>query len=299
MISMNILCIDHDMYVITLDRVLRRMGGRAHRVECSAAITAFRSRTFDAILIDVEPYAPFEDCDPYEVLMTIAAEWAGDRPVCLYTQASERKVEKRLRAMGLRADRVEFYSKRKIEIPPLIDCIAQEIFESPYLISLDVRKLLPPAITADWIAAQPSIAKYLETYIGMCCSRDDWDKVQLALAKLPSGLRWLWSISGLRGEVDNGGFAQFISNGFRSNPERGPVPECLEAARGLELNDLADLLQSSWAAIEPAVRNNNKAELNKALDEFDRRFYAMSDSLTSWIDRYVKAHPAAFLHGPD
>lgn len=194
------------------------------------------------------------------------------------------------------SDRFEFYSKSKMEIPPLIDCIAHYIVENPDSIHADPEVLLPRAITAEWISAQPAVMTYLVAYIQRFCLRGkSWD---MRLAQLPTGLQWLWSICVLWSEVNNGGFAQFISNGFMSKPENGPVPECLEATRGLRLDDLADLLQSTGEIVDAAVRNQRGDDLDKAFDEFEKKFDQIKHTLAPRIEQYVRAHPEAFAHGP-
>jgi hypothetical protein len=238
------------------------------------------------------------------------SDWGKTHPLIVWTAFPRHEFMKLARELDVDADRIQFYSKLEMEIPPAVECIRQNIIQSPRLIGLEPR--IPKAITRDWIEQQPSVYGYLAEYVvdKVCETTED-----AALVTMPRGLHWIWYLVRFESEIGNGGFHQFFANGTSPDgrDEYGMV--ALDAARQMGIHQLVPLIESGlriWRrhsgkfpvkdnqlmnpAQAVAAENEFDNEVIPELERLDQEFYDLEETWVGAIDSYVKKHPEEFIH---
>jgi hypothetical protein len=138
--------------------------------------------------------------------------------------------------------------------------------------------------------------------------------VRLGFKDLPRGLRVIYTLSVLEGEVYNGGFVQFIDNAKNSKEEYTEV--AVEDCRLVEATQKAGLLEEAivrfreWDnSLEMARREGDAtgrlAEIEMEVDarfwpqfeKLDEAYYALesAEPIFDLAEKYIRAHPEQCL----
>ena len=163
-------------------------------------------------------------------------------------------------------------------------------------------------VDADLISAETDDALFAGLYshlidsVGVGASLADlMDRVQ----QLPEGYRLLLLISGLQGEVDNGGYNQYFFNSTGQFAEATlEALKTIGASEHVVIHDEAIRLfrQAMVDAKMRAVFEDRDIDRffesyeESLFDECDSRFSDRGDGLQQMFCAYVRAHPELFAH---
>jgi hypothetical protein len=128
---------------------------------------------------------------------------------------------------------------------------------------------------------------------------EDYDETA---AKLPRGLRMVFTVDTLEREVNNGGFSQYFEN------TRGVVAKiCLEDLAKLGAKHSYQLLKTAIERVEsskpsrrPSRETHEKGEvfadgdMYEGLDDLSKAFWKNPDLIDDLFLKYVKEHPEDF-----
>ena len=131
----------------------------------------------------------------------------------------------------------------------------------------------------------------------------DYDELEREVQELPAGDRGLYVLFTVDGEINNGGFSQYLLNGTATLHG-----EAVESARLIGATQTVRLLEQLPRALDLQKVPNTEAELEAVLDrltaeqkaklsQLDEAWYAgISDEIHDRLLVYLDNHPQAFSH---
>jgi hypothetical protein len=166
----------------------------------------------------------------------LRSAWGKAHPLIVWTNSSKGEFERRIAEIDQRASaRIRFYSKDKLEIPPELDCIRQQILDDPQLIGYDFRKNMPMEVTDKWIKDHPGSYWYFEQYVvDLVVGHVERDKIDVD--ELPCGFRWVYLIWRCYGSISNGGLQQFLNSALSEDESGKMIIETLNVLRRFEMH---------------------------------------------------------------
>lgn len=323
---MDIICVDQDAYVGVLEAKIKPSGGRVIRAapDCIAALRPSKRRVIVMDVGNAPPPRPGRSGRPseiYEVLRKASIRrLTGTRKIIVFTRISKAEFGRLASTAGVRLRQVAYYSKQELEIPSVLACIAQEIFERPDLVGLwDVRGHVPQAVTRRWVAQQPSVSVYLFQYLLNLIRGKEWRSQIRILKKLPRGYRALYQLWLLWGKANNGGFQAYLDAAIQDDPTGRLIADTADTLVKFGMEVVAGLLAKAVAVAMPelplrarrhlrAIRiavpgSESSLRASQGLprasdfDALDERFFSLDAALfPKLVDKYVKANPTEFIH---
>ncbi len=125
---------------------------------------------------------------------------------------------------------------------------------------------------------------------------------------IPIGLKAIYSINKLDGEINNGGFSQYFENTRFLESQGAMAKACLEALELMGSYKTKKLLEIAIERIEkagnsrpPAWENHKpgkvftEGSMYKGLDDLDKMHYTQRENLGALYLQRVKDHPEDFL----
>ena len=151
---MNILLLDQDDYCYALDDYLDEHGGdRLPYFHCAYLpnpVPALLKANPDAIVVDVAHEIPVFKKSLFEICREISrSKWAKSHELTVFTRMPRSGFEERAKTEGIDLSRVGYYSKTDLEIPPVLEGIADELRVDPCLIGAPRKTRIRRSSTDD------------------------------------------------------------------------------------------------------------------------------------------------------
>jgi hypothetical protein len=314
---MRLLVIDFDGYQRWLEQTASDHGLAVIRSSFETALSDFKEFRPDAVIVEVIPREGDDAMFNFRVAGELY-ECTNDQPVtmCIFSGMDRDEFVRTAKTIRDGFEGVAFFSKAAMEIPPLLQCIRDEIVYHPELIGGSWLQMLPKSITSEWISEHEGVYPLLCSWI--------LEHAQAGTAGFPDklhalspGIANVWSVFSMESRIDNAGMLETLVVGFGDDSSGLEVDRAVSALRRFGCVDVADVVDAAakvWRrfleSLDPAPLGHDpnrpiacgdspRSQIPESVEQEVRRceseFYDLAPTLSRRISSHIRRHPLEFV----